>query len=61
SRRACDPAAPDDGDGPDAALGIWAGVLPLHAVWGDAEPDPLLPEGLTPPPHIAGRAHRRFV
>ncbi|WP_405149856.1 pyridoxamine 5'-phosphate oxidase family protein [Sphaerisporangium sp. NBC_01403] len=51
---------PDDGDGPDAGLGIWAGVLPLRAFWGEAEPDPLLPGGLTPPPHIAGRAHRRL-
>ncbi|MFF8833470.1 pyridoxamine 5'-phosphate oxidase family protein [Streptomyces sp. NPDC015131] len=51
--------APDDGDGPDAALGLWAGVLPLTAAWGAPEADPLLPDGVTPPPHIAARAHTR--
>ncbi|AEW99496.1 pyridoxamine 5'-phosphate oxidase family protein [Streptantibioticus cattleyicolor] len=47
--------APDDGDGPDARLGLWAGVLPLHARWGDLEPDPALPTGVEPPPHLTGR------
>lgn len=46
---------PDDGEGPDSALGIWAGNLPLRTVWGAPEPDPLLPAGIEPPPHIAGR------
>ncbi|MER7395763.1 pyridoxamine 5'-phosphate oxidase family protein [Streptomyces sp. NPDC000151] len=48
---------PDDGDGPDAALGIWAGVLPLNASWGEPEADPLLPAGIAPPPHVSARAH----
>ncbi|MFF8845020.1 pyridoxamine 5'-phosphate oxidase family protein [Streptomyces sp. NPDC015127] len=50
---------PDDGDGPDASLGIWAGVLPLTSVWGEPEADPLLPDGIAPPPHITARAGTR--
>ncbi|MEV0597932.1 pyridoxamine 5'-phosphate oxidase family protein [Streptomyces sp. NPDC050315] len=50
---------PDDGEGPDAALGIWAGILPLTASWGAPEADPLLPTGIAPPPHISNRAHTR--
>ncbi len=34
---------PDDGDGPDAELGLWAGTLPLTSVWGAPVPDPVLP------------------
>src|SRR3954469_12199906 len=33
--------APDDGDGPDAELGLWAGVLPLTSTWDTPVPDPL--------------------
>ncbi|WP_381556714.1 pyridoxamine 5'-phosphate oxidase family protein [Streptomyces eurythermus] len=51
--------APDDGDGPDAALGLWAGVLPLTAVWGAPVPDPALPPGTAVPDHIARRAGTR--
>ncbi|MEU6770560.1 pyridoxamine 5'-phosphate oxidase family protein [Streptomyces sp. NPDC046759] len=51
--------APDDGDGPDAALGLWAGVLPLTTVWGTPEPDPALPAGTAVPDHIARRAGTR--
>ncbi|MBB2913189.1 hypothetical protein FHS43_004487 [Streptosporangium becharense] len=47
---------PDDGDGPDAELGLWAGVLPLATTWLPPVPDPLLPEGTALPGHIAGRA-----
>ena len=47
---------PDDGDGPDAALGLWAGVLPLHTVWGEPEPDPALPPGTAVPAHIAAKS-----
>ena len=49
---------PDDGDSPDAALPIWAGVLPLAAAWQDPDPDPVLPAGIPLPPHIAALAHR---
>jgi nitroimidazol reductase NimA-like FMN-containing flavoprotein (pyridoxamine 5'-phosphate oxidase superfamily) len=43
---------PDDGDGPDAALGLWAGVLPLATTWLAPEPDPVLPPDIAVPPHI---------
>jgi uncharacterized protein len=46
---------PDDGEGPDAALPVWAGRLPLHHVWGAPEPDPLLRAGIALPAHIASR------
>ena len=51
--------APDDGDGPDAELGLWAGTLPLTWAWGTPEPDPLLPPGLPIPGHIARREGTR--
>ncbi|KUJ41294.1 flavin-nucleotide-binding protein [Streptomyces albus subsp. albus] len=50
---------PDDGDGPDAELGIWAGVLPLHTVWGELEADPALREGVAAPAHLVARVQRR--
>ncbi len=50
---------PEDGQGPDAALGVWAGNLPLTATWGEPVADPLLPAGITPPPHITTRAGTR--
>jgi nitroimidazol reductase NimA-like FMN-containing flavoprotein (pyridoxamine 5'-phosphate oxidase superfamily) len=49
---------PDDGAGPDAALGLWAGRLPVVATWGAPVADPVLPAGIEPPPHIAGRTGR---
>ncbi|OIJ85493.1 pyridoxamine 5'-phosphate oxidase family protein [Streptomyces colonosanans] len=51
--------APDDGDGPDADLGVWAGTLPLTATWGAPEPDPLLPPDIPVPAHIARREGTR--
>jgi uncharacterized protein len=47
---------PDDADSPDAELGLWAGELPLDTRWGSPVPDPALPDGLAPPPHISSRA-----
>jgi hypothetical protein len=47
--------APDDGDGPDADLGLWAGTLPLTSAWGTPVPDPALPPGIPVPVHIARR------
>jgi uncharacterized protein len=47
---------PDDADSPDAALGLWAGELPLGTTWLQPVPDPALPAGLTPPAHISSRA-----
>jgi nitroimidazol reductase NimA-like FMN-containing flavoprotein (pyridoxamine 5'-phosphate oxidase superfamily) len=49
---------PDDGDSPDAALPVWAGVLPLATAWGDPEPDPVLPADIVLPPHITARTRR---
>ncbi|GAA3058861.1 pyridoxamine 5'-phosphate oxidase family protein [Streptomyces glomeratus] len=51
--------APDDGDGPDAELGLWAGVLPLTSAWGAAVPDPRLPPDIAVPEHIARREGTR--
>src|ERR1039457_5364974 len=36
---------PDDADSPDAALGLWAGELPLISTWGEPVPDAELPAG----------------
>jgi nitroimidazol reductase NimA-like FMN-containing flavoprotein (pyridoxamine 5'-phosphate oxidase superfamily) len=47
---------PEDGDGPDAALGLWAGELPLVMTWGEPVADPALPPGTAVPAHIARRA-----
>ena len=47
---------PDDGDTPDAALPVWAGVLPLAAVWQAPDPDPAHPADIPLPPHIATMA-----
>jgi hypothetical protein len=46
---------PDDGDSPDAALGLWAGELPLDSRWLPPVPDAMLPAGIVPPAHITGR------
>jgi len=43
---------PDDGDGPDAALGLWAGVIPMEMVRRAPEPDPALPGDIAVPAHI---------
>jgi hypothetical protein len=49
---------PDDGDSPDAALPVWAGVLPLAAAWQPPEPDPVLSPEIPLPPHITARLAR---
>lgn len=46
---------PDDADGPDAALGLWAGELPLAVTWKSPVPDPALPPGIPVPGHIRSR------
>lgn len=51
---------PDDGDGPDAALPIWAGTLPLVTTFGGEIPDAALPEAITAPPHITARVGTRL-
>ena len=47
---------PDDGDSPDAALGLWAGELPLATTWQQPIADPALPRGIPVPAHIRSRA-----
>jgi uncharacterized protein len=47
---------PDDGNSRDAALGLWAGELPLATTWQHPVPDPALPPGIPIPPHIRARA-----
>ncbi|MEV4944197.1 pyridoxamine 5'-phosphate oxidase family protein [Streptomyces sp. NPDC053755] len=46
---------PDDGDGPDAELGLWAGVLPVVTTLGAPVADPVLPPGVEPPAHVVQR------
>ena len=50
---------PDDGDGPDAELGLWAGTLPLTSRWGAPVADPALPPDTPVPGHIAHRGGTR--
>ncbi|MFF0310792.1 pyridoxamine 5'-phosphate oxidase family protein [Streptosporangium sp. NPDC004379] len=40
----------------DYALPVWAGVLPLHASWGEPEADPALAAGVDVPGHVVSRA-----
>ncbi|MFF9852889.1 pyridoxamine 5'-phosphate oxidase family protein [Streptomyces litmocidini] len=49
---------PDDGESEDAALGLWAGVLPVVTAFGEPITDPVLPADFAPPAHIASRAGR---
>jgi nitroimidazol reductase NimA-like FMN-containing flavoprotein (pyridoxamine 5'-phosphate oxidase superfamily) len=44
---------PDDGDGPDATLDIWAGEIPLQLVSLDPVPDPTLRAGIDVPAHLS--------
>ncbi|WP_328313173.1 pyridoxamine 5'-phosphate oxidase family protein [Streptomyces sp. NBC_00442] len=44
---------PDDADGPDGELGLWAGVIPVHTRFGAPEPDPALPAGTGVPAHVS--------
>jgi nitroimidazol reductase NimA-like FMN-containing flavoprotein (pyridoxamine 5'-phosphate oxidase superfamily) len=45
---------PGDGDGPDAALDVWAGLLPLTVTRGAPVPDPALRPGIALPRHLGG-------
>jgi uncharacterized protein len=49
---------PDDGDSPDAALGLWAGELPLRSRWQELQPDPALPAAVAAPAHLRAMAGR---
>ena len=50
---------PDDADSPDAALGLWAGELPLESRWQQPVPDPALPAGHPVPGHLQALAGTR--
>ena len=43
---------PDDGDGPDGLLSLWAGELPARMVFGPARPAPGLDSSIALPPHV---------
>ena len=45
---------PDDGDGPDAGLEVWAGEIPLRMVRLDPVADPALRPGIAVPDHLQG-------
>jgi nitroimidazol reductase NimA-like FMN-containing flavoprotein (pyridoxamine 5'-phosphate oxidase superfamily) len=47
---------PDDAGSPDAALGLWAGEVPLESRWRQPVPDPALPPGQPVPAHIQALA-----
>ncbi len=49
---------PDDADSADAALGLWAGEIPLATTWQQPVPDPALPDGIPLPAHVRTRAGR---
>ncbi len=40
---------PPADDPADADAACWTGVLPLHHVWGEAEPDPAMTDADAPP------------
>jgi nitroimidazol reductase NimA-like FMN-containing flavoprotein (pyridoxamine 5'-phosphate oxidase superfamily) len=50
---------PSDADSPDAALGLWAGELPLAVTWQQPVPDPALPLRIAVPRHIRSRVGTR--
>jgi uncharacterized protein len=51
---------PDDGDGPDRALGLWAGVVPVRMVYDEPIVDPIIEEdGIPVPPHIQTLSTKR--
>src|SRR5215469_5350427 len=50
---------PDDSHTPDAALGLWAGELPLATTWQQPIPDPALPPDIPIPAHIRSLARTR--
>ena len=43
---------PSDDDSEDAALDVWAGVVPALPGWGDPEPSPGLRSGIPVPESV---------
>jgi uncharacterized protein len=50
---------PEDGDGPDGGLPIWAGTVPLETTWGEPVPDPSLRPGISLAPSVQALVGRR--
>ncbi|SEG56823.1 hypothetical protein SAMN04489712_106339 [Thermomonospora echinospora] len=50
---------PPSDDEEDHSLGVWAGVLPVHQVFGEPVPDPRLRPGIPVPDHVRGRSAER--
>ena len=50
---------PDDAGSRDAALGLWAGELPVRSVRAAPVPDPALPAGIEPPAHVLALSDRQ--
>jgi len=46
---------PPGDDERDLAAPVWGGVLPVRTVFGEPEPDPLLPAGTPVPARVTGR------
>ena len=40
---------PGEPEEQDADRPVWTGVLPIHQIWGEPEPDPLMPAGIDTP------------
>jgi nitroimidazol reductase NimA-like FMN-containing flavoprotein (pyridoxamine 5'-phosphate oxidase superfamily) len=47
---------PGDGDGPDAALAVWAGEIPTRLSAGAPITAPGVPDGIAPPEHLRALA-----
>jgi nitroimidazol reductase NimA-like FMN-containing flavoprotein (pyridoxamine 5'-phosphate oxidase superfamily) len=50
---------PEDGDGPDGDLPVWAGNVPLVTGWGEPVADPLLRPGVPVPASVRNLLGRR--
>ena len=47
-------SGPGDSDGPDRDLPIWAGVLPIHTLFGTPIDDPAAARPIDTPAHVSG-------
>ncbi len=52
---------PSDGDGPDGALGVWAGEIPLELIAGTPVADPALAPGVAMPEYVRDFARPGLV
>lgn len=49
---------PGEPEEQDADRPVWTGVLPIHQIWGEPEPDPAMPAGITTPRHFTALSGR---